>query len=65
VTLSLGIAVYRLGERLDDLLQRADRALYLAKEQGRNRSCTEDELPAGGEAHVPTFTAASRGRLGA
>jgi diguanylate cyclase len=44
-TISLGIAVYRLGERLDDLLLRADRALYLAKDRGRNRVCTEADLP--------------------
>ncbi len=65
VTLSLGIAVYRLGERLDDLLQRADRALYLAKQQGRNRVCTEAQLPADDPSEVPAFTTATHGRLGA
>ena len=65
VTLSLGIAVYRLGERLDDLLQRADRALYLAKQEGRNRVCTEAQLPDDESAEVPAFTTASLGRLGA
>jgi diguanylate cyclase len=63
VTLSSGIAVYRLGERLDDLLQRADRALYLAKQGGRNRVCTESQLPTGGEAEVPAFTTATPGRI--
>jgi diguanylate cyclase len=65
VTLSLGIAVYRLGERLDDLLQRADRALYLAKQQGRNRVCTEAGLPEDDTGELPAFTTATLGRLGA
>ncbi|WP_169816591.1 GGDEF domain-containing protein [Rhodovibrio salinarum] len=63
VTLSLGIAVYQLGERLDDLLQRADRALYLAKDKGRNRVCTEADLPADAQAEVPAFTTAKLDRL--
>lgn len=37
---SIGIAVYSNGERdADELMQRADLALYAAKEDGRNRSC--------------------------
>jgi diguanylate cyclase len=36
VTMSLGVAEYRFGEPLDDLLQRADEALYAAKNSGRN-----------------------------
>ncbi len=34
---SIGIAARRQGEDLDDLVGRADRALYRAKEAGRNR----------------------------
>ena len=34
---SLGLALWRRGDRADDLLGRADRALYSAKAQGRNR----------------------------
>jgi len=36
-TCSAGVAVYRRGERTADLLDRADRALYDAKHQGRDR----------------------------
>ncbi|MGY0200258.1 GGDEF domain-containing protein [Leptothrix sp. BB-3] len=38
VTFSCGIAQVRPGEHLDDLLQRADVALYAAKRGGRDRS---------------------------
>lgn len=34
---SAGVAALREGDTLDSLLQRADRALYLAKDKGRNR----------------------------
>lgn len=37
VTASLGATVWVYGEGVDPLLDRADRALYLAKEKGRNR----------------------------
>lgn len=37
LTVSLGVAEYRAGEGLDELLNRADAALYDAKTQGRNR----------------------------
>lgn len=43
VSLSAGIAAYRQGETLDQLLARADHALYLAKSGGRNRVCEEVE----------------------
>ncbi|MFC3050512.1 GGDEF domain-containing protein [Kordiimonas pumila] len=42
VTISLGIACYRGGEDVADLIDRADKALYTAKDQGRNRAVTED-----------------------
>jgi len=36
-TCSAGLAVWRAGESIDDLIGRADRALYAAKENGRDR----------------------------
>lgn len=38
VTVSLGVAQMRPGESLQELLERADRALYLAKDLGKNRT---------------------------
>ena len=38
ITFSAGIAQHVQGERISDLLQRADDALYRAKDAGRNRS---------------------------
>jgi diguanylate cyclase (GGDEF)-like protein len=37
VTVSAGVAEYRRGESMTDLLTRADQALYAAKRSGRNR----------------------------
>ena len=43
VTVSIGIASYpQHGDTPDQLVRRADRALYLAKEQGRDRVCVAD-----------------------
>ena len=37
VTISLGVAEYNNGDSEDTLLQNADKALYKAKDSGRNR----------------------------
>ncbi len=43
VTISLGVSLYRPGaDTAESFLQRADRALYRAKEQGRNRTVLEE-----------------------
>lgn len=42
LTISAGLAGYRVGEHYEQSLQRADQALYKAKEQGRNQWCCED-----------------------
>ena len=41
VTVSVGVASYRAGESLEELLSRADHRLYMAKEEGRNRVVCE------------------------
>lgn len=44
ITMSIGIAIFKPGEPLSDLVQRADQSLYHAKATGRNRVVTEREL---------------------
>ncbi|MDT8999323.1 diguanylate cyclase [Paucibacter sp. APW11] len=39
VTFSAGITLYRLGEKLEEALDRADEGLYEAKRTGKNRAC--------------------------
>lgn len=41
VTVSTGIALFQLGDTADSILDRADKALYRAKETGRNRVVAE------------------------
>lgn len=44
VTASVGAALYpENGDNLDTLIQKADKAMYLAKNQGRNRYCFYEE----------------------
>ncbi len=42
VTISIGLVLYRPGESLHSLYDRADKALYQAKAQGRNRTLVLD-----------------------
>jgi diguanylate cyclase len=39
VTFSAGVTSYRLGEKVEEALERADEALYEAKRTGKNRTC--------------------------
>lgn len=50
ISVSIGVAQYRAGEAMNDLIERCDRALYLAKGGGRNRVVTEIELERAGAA---------------
>ncbi|WP_321413998.1 GGDEF domain-containing protein [uncultured Desulfobacter sp.] len=42
ITISMGVAQFIPGEDLDTFVARADKALYTAKENGRNRTCTHN-----------------------
>jgi diguanylate cyclase (GGDEF)-like protein len=44
LTLSAGIALAQLGEDMPSLLRRADEALYMAKDQGRNQVVVQEYL---------------------
>jgi diguanylate cyclase len=44
ITISIGVAQFQGGESMADLIDRCDRALYLAKKTGRNRVVSETEL---------------------
>ena len=53
ITISIGVAVAQPGDTVDTLLQRADDALYQAKDSGRNRVISQDGEP------FPTLAVAS------
>ena len=42
ITLSMGIAEFREGDTVEKVFARADKQLYVAKEQGRNRCLIAD-----------------------
>lgn len=45
VTISIGVAQYRLGEPVEAFINRADGALYISKQEGRNRVTLEGTQP--------------------
>jgi diguanylate cyclase len=44
ITVSIGVGQFQFGQALADLIDRCDRALYLAKKAGRNRVVSENEV---------------------
>ena len=50
ITVSLGVALWRAGDSMDDVFQKADQLLYRAKQQGRNQVVAEQESSATGPA---------------
>lgn len=49
ITLSAGVAEYRVGEAVAETLRRADDALYYAKQAGRDQVACSTDLVGGGE----------------
>ena len=48
ITVSLGVALWRSGDSMDDVFHKADLLLYRAKQQGRNQVVAEQESIADG-----------------
>ena len=42
ISISIGVAIYELGDTSVTLIKRADKSLYKAKSQGKNRVCYID-----------------------
>jgi len=47
ISVSIGIACYRVGESPETFISRSDQALYCAKNAGRNRVATESDISSG------------------
>lgn len=47
ITVSIGISVYQTGDTAEAVIARADRALYLAKNTGKNQVVSQNELMPG------------------
>lgn len=45
ITVSLGLATHEVGQDVAALVERADTALYRAKKEGRNRTCSSEPEP--------------------
>jgi hypothetical protein len=60
VTCSLGVAERRPGESIDQLLRRADTALYEAKSSGRDRVVEAGAVLDGGEGQGPRLVRSAR-----
>lgn len=58
VTVSCGVAEVRNDDTIDTVVDRADKALYLAKRSGRNKVMSEKDLPAESESEKDTPSAA-------
>lgn len=47
ITVSIGVSRFRKGDTVESVTQRADQALYIAKNSGKNQAVTEKKIKAG------------------